>query len=674
MIVDEIDKSALNANIGKSWVQKSFYLKNVHNPEEGSDKEAIFARGYTTAMIKFTDTTLGGNLSINPLPQPSLWTDPPPVPYKSSVSALKNTPLQGGMYSEVYDDNQQIIYMRFGVPVFNSITGFYSRFYDSTYARLIRSGGVSESLSGSIGYAIGSVLASPLKIAAFGFNTLEFFSDIIGGAWDFVNRKSSKFYYFKSTMPLYWAAAQGIMNHIAVNKGFMGPYTKGGDAPDTISSSDPAYDDVRERDQMSKMYGDIFTPSGNINLYGVVTRAQRLHNSVMKNIEAGGNVREKMLSLYRDRLNMKKQAGTSIDNFSQVFSEFLNKNKSGDIDDGLADESANIQNEAGKMTSAAKAHLNDGGEFIGFRVNHTGAATESFSSSFKESEIAQFINGASSSARSARFNLNNGNISDFAPIQILQGAVQGIVDGVSDLATSVGLGGVGVLMGNAQVDIPKFWERSDTNFSSKSYTIDLISPSGDVYSQLSYIYAPLSLLLAGALARSTGRHSYTEPFLCQLFDKGRAQTRLGMIKSMTVTRGGSGNVAWTTNHEPLYIRVQFEVEDMESVMHMPVVTSMGTGASAIIKATAAELLGEKAGVVLERGWFDMENTFIDYMGVLGSLDLTAQIYFTRKMLRRWEIHKRNHEITTSKAYMTAAITNNELANVVRLFTTGTFAR
>ena len=109
-------------------------------------------------------------------------------------------------------------------------------------------------------------------------------------------------------------------------------------------------------------------------------------------------------------------------------------------------------------------------------------------------------------------------------------------------------------------------------------------------------------------------------------------------------------------------------------MHMPVVTSMGTGASAIIKATAAELLGEKAGVVLERGWFDMENTFIDYMGVLGSLDLTAQIYFTRKMLRRWEIHKRNHEIITSKAYMTAAITNNELANVVRLFTTGTFAR
>lgn len=674
MIVDEIDKSAANANIGKSWVQKSFYLKNVHNPEEGSDKEAIFARGYTTAMIKFTDTTLGGNLSINPLPQPSLWTDPPPVPYRSSVSALKNTPLQGGMYSEVYDDNQQIIYMRFGVPVFNSITGFYSRFYDSTYARMIRSGGVTNTLAGSIGYAVGSALASPLRIVAFGFNTLEMFSDVIGGAWDFLNRKSSKFYYFKSTMPMYWAAAQGIMNHIAVNKGFMGPYTRGGDALDTISNNDPAYDDPQEKEELHRMYGDIFTESGNINLYGVVTRAQRLHNSVMKNIEAGGNVREKMLSLYRDRLNMKSKANTSIDNFSNVWNEFLSTNTRGDIQDGLMDESSNVQTEANKITESAKAHLNDGGEFIGFRVNHTGAATESFSSSFKESEIAQFINGASSSARSARFSMNNGNISDFAPVQIIQGAMQGIVDTVSDLMNSVGLSGIGVLMGNAQVDIPKFWERSDTNFSSKSYTIDLISPSGDVYSQLSYIYAPLSLLLAGALARSTGRHSYTEPFLCQLFDKGRAQTRLGMIKSMTVTRGGSGNVAWTTNHEPLHIRVQFEVEDMESVMHMPVVTSMGRGNNALLKHVAARLLGETTSAVLERGWFDMENTFIDYMGVLGSLDLTAQIYFTRKMLRRWEIHKRNHEIITSKAYMTAAITNNELANVVRLFTTGTFAR
>ena len=674
MIVDEIDKSAANANIGKSWIQKSFYLKNVHNPEEGSDKEAIFARGYTTAMIKFTDTTLGGNLSINPLPQPSLWTDPPPVPYRSSVSALKNTPLQGGMYSEVYDDNQQIIYMRFGVPVFNSITGFYSRFYDSTYARMIRSGGVTNTLAGSIGYAVGSALASPLRIVAFGFNTLEMFSDVIGGAWDFLNRKSSKFYYFKSTMPMYWAAAQGIMNHIAVNKGFMGPYTRGGDALDTISNSDPAYDDPQEKEELHRMYGDIFTESGNINLYGVVTRAQRLHNSVMKNIEAGGNVREKMLSLYRDRLNMKSKANTSIDNFSNVWNEFLSTNTRGDIQDGLMDESSNVQTEANKITESAKAHLNDGGEFIGFRVNHTGAATESFSSSFKESEIAQFINGASSSARSARFSMNNGNISDFAPVQIIQGAMQGIADTVSDLMNSVGLSGIGVLMGNAQVDIPKFWERSDTNFSSKSYTIDLISPSGDVYSQLSYIYAPLSLLLAGALARSTGRHSYTEPFLCQLFDKGRAQTRLGMIKSMTVTRGGSGNVAWTTNHEPLHIRVQFEVEDMESVMHMPVVTSMGRGDNALLKHVAARLLGETTSAVMERGWFDMENTFIDYMGVLGSLDLTAQIYFTRKMLRRWEIHKRNHEIITSKAYMTAAITNNELANVVRLFTTGTFAR
>ena len=48
---------------------------------------------------------------------------------------------------------------------------------------------------------------------------------------------------------------------------------------------------------------------------------------------------------------------------------------------------------------------------------------------------------------------------------------------------------------------------------------------------------PLSMLLAGALPKSTGKHSYDAPFLVEIYDKGKAQTRLGIIDSISITRG-----------------------------------------------------------------------------------------------------------------------------------------
>ena len=678
MSTEMIDRRGADDGYG-DWVQKSFLMKNdITGSESGIDSETLFARSFTTAMMKFTDTSLGGNLSMNPIPQASLWTDPPPVPYGGEVSNLESYGLQGGLYSEMYDDNQQIVYMRFGVPVFNSFTSFYSRFYDSTYARFVRTGGTSNGIVRQILESFVNFVTIPLDLIPMAFNTIGIISDIVGGAYDWISRRSSSFYYMKPTMPLYWAAAQTILNHIAVNKGFIsgvgkdkGPVGNNPNEDNQITGEI----DSDERQALETLYSDIIS-EGNVNLFGAASRAQRLYDRINKQVTGSGDIKEKVLSLYKNRLTMRQELNSkgSLADIWKTHFAGLGDLKEEETKDGLIDEGSFMDKVANHLGDAFKANMKDGAEFVGFRVNHTGAATESFNNSFKDSELAQWINSTSSSARSTKFNMNGGNIIG-GPIGDIIGAVGGRLVGLaSDTFNSLGLAGLGVLLGNAQADIPKFWDRSDTTFSSKSYTVDLFCPYADDYAQIMYVYAPLAMLLAGALNRSTGRHSYTEPFLCQIFDKGRAQTRLGMIKSMTITRGGSGNVAWTNSHEPLHVRVNFEVEDMESVLHMPIVANYGKGAGAILGNIGAHLLGDAATAVAQRGWFDLENTFIDYMAVLGSLDLTAQIYLKGKWLRKWRVHKANQAIKRSDQYAAMALSNNAIANVARLFIHGTFSR
>jgi CTP synthase (UTP-ammonia lyase) len=115
----------------------------------------------------------------------------------------------------------------------------------------------------------------------------------------------------------------------------------------------------------------------------------------------------------------------------------------------------------------------------------------------------------------------------------------------------------------------------------------------------------MSMLLAAALPLSTGAHSYTAPFLCQVFDRGRAQTRLGMIDSMSITRG-KNNLAFNQIGEPMSVEVQFSVVELSSVLHMPI---------------------QQEFKVLDVGQiFERESLYNDYIAVLSSLSLAEQIY------------------------------------------------
>lgn len=279
-----------------------------------------------------------------------------------------------------------------------------------------------------------------------------------------------------------------------------------------------------------------------------------------------------------------------------------------------------VKDASGKLISASRAGMagpgffkslnaeaRQGADFAIFKVNSTGSVSEAFSNSAGESDIGQKLNSGSQSARETRFSFAEGNVTDNAVV----GAVTGLLNmgmdalkGGLDAVTFGGFGAIEGLMGAGFLDIPNHWKSSSASLPKASYTIDLVSPYGNPFSQMQNIYIPLSMLLAGTLPLSTGKQSYTSPLLVQVFDRGRCQIQLGMIDSLSIQRGTS-NLNFNSRGVALGLKVTFSITDLSSIMHMPV----GTGS----------LFGPDP-------YSDPDNILMDYLAVLGGMDIYSQIY------------------------------------------------
>lgn len=261
-----------------------------------------------------------------------------------------------------------------------------------------------------------------------------------------------------------------------------------------------------------------------------------------------------------------------------------------------------------KVRDQFQAVYRDGGEFVSFRVDNPGTVSESFSNSSRESDISSKLNGMVNSARSARFTFSDGN-TGAGLIDEAKNAAGNLLAGFLD---GVHMSGLLTLAGAAFVDIPKVYDTSSATFPTASYTIKLRSPYGNKMSRFINLYVPLSMLLAAALPISTGKQSYTGPFLCEAYSRGRVATRLGMISSLSITRG-VGNLGWNNDDEPLGIDVSFEVADLSSVMHAPI--------------------NDRVDSVLPwKGLMDDDSAFGDYMSVLSSMALEDMVYPYNKFM------------------------------------------
>ena len=268
-----------------SWIRQSFAV-----PSASLTAADVSRRTFTSASLKFTDTTLGGNFAINPPPQFTRTAD-----LRPASNRLANSLGMGRYYSEAIDDNSQIIYMRFGVPEFNSLTTFFTGFYNTGAGQLARTGratGVFYALGRAVGFVVSVMNWLPLAVHLLGVG-LRFF----------LGKPSSKFYYLKPTMPLYWNAVQTIVNQIAVNRGIV-PRLGGSSPGDSANATTPGStvtDNNGNTVPLDNNYGsfwgdadrqyfynnspDIFTSGGTVNVWAMATRAMRLQHKQYKLIE-----------------------------------------------------------------------------------------------------------------------------------------------------------------------------------------------------------------------------------------------------------------------------------------------------------------------------------------------------------------------------------------------------
>lgn len=586
--------------LDRDWVRSSFMISDSYIDDRVDRKN----RYYSSAARKFTDTKLGGNIGINAKPQYTRYSD---IRVKGrlagrnevNVGAYDGNFGMGRYYSEAIDDNSRTIYLRFGVPQFNSLSNFIANFYNHERSLLARTG----RLPGAA-YIAGQVTG---LVAGFIFLPVITTALVIGHFVDaYLGTANSKFYYLKPAMHSYWSTVNLLVNTIAVNKGIL---------PRAMMKQYGGVNDMGKPDpsimaQLSSFMPDEFTDTG-YDIYAVANRAQRIANQVYKQEyeSFAGD-----LSAIESPIQPPRGKPSILDAISNYLGKEdyqpKQKDQKGDeIEPGMfIDQSTGLKKEKNAgFVAMLDAEFKDGSSFVTLKVDHSGSIGESFSNSVTESELANKLNSVSSTVREARFSFANGNLTDGPISDLVKGALGAVADFGMGALDTVGLDGLAALAGNAFVDIPKHWQSSTANLPRANYSMTLISPYGNPISQMQNIFIPLSCLLAGALPLSAGAQAYTSPFLVQIWDRGRTQIQLGIIDSLSINRGVS-NLSFNNVGQPMAVEVSFSIIDLSSLMHMPI-PIMGTLGSATNKAIWNE-----------------DNPLTDYMAVLAAQDIYSQVY------------------------------------------------
>lgn len=297
------------------------------------------------------------------------------------------------------------------------------------------------------------------------------------------------------------------------------------------------------------------------------------------------------------------------------------------------------------LSEGMKSGYNGGFSWVAFKVNATGPVSASFSNSTTTPEIKSMINGFSSSAAKLRFNFSQG-ATGIPGIDTITEGVKNITLGLMS-GSGIGIAGLVSLAGSSFIDVPDTWEDSTANLPSESYEIHLRSPYGNSLSRYMNLHIPLSMLLAGTLPISTGRQSYTAPFICKLISVGRSNIDLGMIDQLTVTHG-VGNLGFSRDNKPLGIDVSFTVKDLNRAVHAPI----DMGGSLLNPLNALSV-------------FDDDNAFNFYINTLAGVSVADQVLAKNRFDRNARLMMMKYSSFFSTSHLTLAATESSPGRALR---------
>lgn len=278
----------------KDWVRSSFMLAvNRWNPEQGTvskeNKEWLY---FTSAQYKSSNTSLGGNVTLNSMAQYTRTCDIPRggLAYGQTGKLTVDGSMAGGMgryYSEAIDDWSMKVSFRFGMPEYKGLITFFTSFYDVGAAILGRQGRLSKGLFYTGAKVITSLIALPLTVMVWVGEAVQWLS----------NRPSSRYYNLKPAMALYWQRVNLIANMMAANMGLTPTNPPNPPAGDVVEL-DPAFKnplgegkDTYAFEYFSKTYPNMFLPRGGIDIFYLANKHERMihqRNIELRNMIAQG--------------------------------------------------------------------------------------------------------------------------------------------------------------------------------------------------------------------------------------------------------------------------------------------------------------------------------------------------------------------------------------------------
>ena len=201
--------------------------------------------------------------------------------------------------------------------------------------------------------------------------------------------------------------------------------------------------------------------------------------------------------------------------------------------------------------------------------------SESFSNTTNTSTFANALSGASGTMREFMF-LFGGLGIDAKLMSENAAAVAGSLNqfirsnlqnaGLKKALNSLITGSASVITG-ANLIFPEIWETSSYN---RDFNLEIVltSPYGDKLSIYLNIIVPMMHLLAFTLPRQATVNSYTHPFLVRCSLPGYFSCDMGIVKELSITKGGSSGEAWSVDGLPTEVTCNISISDLYNSLSM----------------------------------------------------------------------------------------------------------
>ena len=308
-------------------IKDSDWILNIFNLSQGEVDESIrFWATFSGSLQRVTDTSLGGNIVLNPLPgfnpiaDPCLGSmnqghNPTNAGKQDDIVSIEKDLGLGAYYCQAYEENMQIVRMQFGHIRFKGLLSFLGGMYSGNAGLLARHG--RTGFAYWVAKSAVTLVTLPLQAVVFACKSALFL----------MNRPSAAFAYLQPSMGPYWNRVTLIMNLFTTYLEITPATFRNTDHTeikledgtviklDEIESSD---DDVLA-EYASKFAGDIFRKSGGIDMYLVANKAQRMFNAQSEKFrtiaEKATSVSDYKAKLYKALMEEKisPNAGERVD-------------------------------------------------------------------------------------------------------------------------------------------------------------------------------------------------------------------------------------------------------------------------------------------------------------------------------------------------------------------------